>query len=134
MFKIGIKIVKIKKGFSILEVLVSLSILMLTLIALYNSFATSLFVLSSTKNLWKAMSFTQNELLKYERATIPPGVQLIQGEFEAEHHMNGFQWEILVKDTSPLPDILIRQVNYQLLWKEGNHKYSYDADIYINPK
>ena len=54
-----------KKGFTVLEVLVSLSILVLTLMALYQSFSTSIFVLSSTTNLWKAMSHAQNELLKY---------------------------------------------------------------------
>ncbi len=51
-----------KKGFTVLEVLVSLSILVLTLMALYQSFSTSIFVLSSTTNLWKAMSHAQNEL------------------------------------------------------------------------
>lgn len=125
---------KCEKGFSILEILVSLSILMLTLMVLYNSFSTSIFVLSTTTNLWKAMSFAQNELLKYERATIPPSVQLAQGEFETEHPMSGFRWKKIVQDTNPLPDISIRQVNYQLLWEEGKHQYSYDADIYINSK
>ena len=123
-----------EKGFTILEVLVSLSILVITLMALYNSFSTSIFILSRTTNLWKAMSYAQNELLKYERATIPPVIQLVQGEFESQHPMYGFSWGKRVRDTRPLPDILIRQVNYQLSWNEGKNKFSYDADIYINPK
>lgn len=122
-----------KKGFTVLEVLVSLSILVLTLMALYQSFSTSIFVLSSTTNLWKAMSHAQNELLKSERATISTPVSLSQGEFELEHPMNGFNWKKHVSDTTPLPGIRVRQVNYQLSWNEGKNVYTYDADIYVNP-
>ena len=102
--------------------------------ALFKTFSNSIYILSTTKNLWKAISFSQNELLKSERATIPPNEQLIQGEFTINHPMKGFRWEKLIQDTNPLPKIKIRQVNYKLYWKEGKKQYSYDADIYIKPK
>ena len=79
------------------------------------------------------MSHTQNELLKSERATISPPVSLSQGEFEIEHTMNGFNWKKHVRDTTPLPGISVRQVNYQLSWNEGRNVFTYDADIYVNP-
>ena len=123
-----------KKGFTILEVLISLSILVLTLMALYQSFSTSIFILSSTNNLWKAISFAQNELLKSERATASPSVSINQGEFESDTEMSGFRWKKFVRDTNPFPGIEIRQINYQLLWNEGKHVYTYDADIYVKPK
>ena len=123
-----------KKGFTILEVLISLSILLLTLMALYQSFSTSIFILSSTNNLWKAISFAQNELLKSERATASPPVSINQGEFESDSEMSGFRWKKFVRDTNPFPGIEIRQINYQLLWNEGKHVYTYDADIYVKPK
>ena len=123
-----------KKGFTILEVLISLSILLITLMALYQSFSTSIFILSSTKNLWKAISFAQNELLKSERATVSPPVSINQGVFESGSEMSGFRWKKLVRDTNPFPGIEIRQINYQLLWNEGKHVYTYDADIYVKPK
>ena len=123
-----------KKGFTILEVLISLSILVLTLMALYQSFSTSIFILSSTNNLWKAISFAQNELLKSERATSSPPVSINQGEFESDSEMSGFRWKKFVRDTNPFPGIEIRQINYQLLWNEGKHVYTYDADIYVKPK
>ena len=123
-----------KEGFTILEVLISLSILLITLMALFQSFSTSIFILSSTKNLWKAISFAQNELLKSERATVSPSVSINQGEFESESEMSGFRWKKFVRDTKPFPGIEIRQINYQLLWYEGKHVYTYDADIYVNPK
>ena len=123
-----------KKGFTILEVLISLSILVLTLMALYQSFSTSIFILSSTNNLWKAISFAQNELLKSERATASLPVSINQGEFESDSEMSGFRWKKFVRDTNPFPGIEIRQINYQLLWNEGKHVYTYDADIYVKPK
>tara|TARA_Y100000996_G_scaffold370768_1_gene318613 strand:+ start:54 stop:473 length:420 start_codon:yes stop_codon:yes gene_type:complete len=123
-----------KEGFTILEVLISLSILLISLMALFQSFSTSIFILSSTKNLWKAISFAQNELLKSERATVSPSVSINQGEFESESEMSGFRWKKFVRDTKPFPGIEIRQINYQLLWYEGKHVYTYDADIYVKPK
>ena len=123
-----------KEGFTILEVLISLSILLITLMALFQSFSTSIFILSSTKNLWKAISYAQNELLKSERATVSPSVSINQGEFESESEMSGFRWKKFVRDTKPFPGIEIRQINYQLLWYEGKNVYTYDADIYVKPK
>jgi len=123
-----------KEGFTILEVLISLSILLITLMVLFQSFSTSIFILSSTKNLWKAISFAQNELLKSERATFSPSVSINQGEFGSESEMSGFRWKKFVRDTKPFPGIEIRQINYQLLWYEGKHVYTYDADIYVKPK
>ena len=123
-----------KKGFTILEVLISLSILLITLMALFQSFSTSIFILSSTNNLWKAISFTQNELLKSERATVSPPVSINQGDFEYESEMSGFSWKKFVRDTKPFPGIKIRQINYQLIWNEGKHEYTYDAYIYVKPK
>ena len=123
-----------KEGFTILEVLISLSILLISLMALFQSFSTSISIRSSTNNLWKAISFAQNELLKSERATVSPSVSINQGEFESESEMSGFRWKKFVRDTKPFPGIEIRQINYQLLWYEGKHVYTYDADIYVKPK
>ena len=72
--------------------------------------------------------------MKSELATTPTNEQLIQGEFEIEHPMNGFRWEKRIQDTNPLTKIKIRQVNFKLFWNEGEKQYSYDADIYIKPK
>ena len=56
------------------------------------------------------------------------------GEFEYESGMSGFRWKKFVRDTKPFPGIEIRQINYQLLWNEGKHVYTYDAYIYVKPK
>ena len=134
IYQVEKKVAIQKKGFTILEVLISISILLITLMALYQSFSTSIFILSSTNNLWKATSFAQNELLKTERATVSPPVSINQGEFEPESEMSGFRWKKFVRDTIPFPGIQIRQINYQLLWNEGKHVYTYDAYIYVKTK
>ena len=121
-----------ERGFTILEVLVSLSILVLVLMVLYQSYSTSIIVLSSTTNLWKAISHAQNELLKTERATVSPPVSVTHGEFEFDDPMNGFRWEKIVSDTTPIQGIMVRKVNYQLIWNERTHVFTYDADIYVN--
>ena len=134
IYQVEKKVAIQKKGFTILEVLISISILLITLMALYQSFSTSIFILSSTNNLWKATSFAQNELLKTERATVSPPVSINQGEFEPESEMSGFRWKKFVRDTIPFPGIQIRQINYQLLWNEGKHVYTYNAYIYVKSK
>ena len=80
------------------------------------------------------MSHAQNELLKSERATVSPPVSINQGEFDIDDPMSGFRWKKHVLDITPLPRIIVRQINYQLLWSEGKHEYTYDADIYVNPQ
>ena len=74
---------KLPKGFTVLEVLVAMSILVVTLIAIYQSFSTSLFILNSTQNLWRAITGSQNELLRWERSFSAP-VSLAQGEIADE--------------------------------------------------
>jgi prepilin-type N-terminal cleavage/methylation domain-containing protein len=122
-----------RRGFTVLEVLVAMSILIVTLIAIYQSFSTSLFILNSTQNLWKAITHSQNELLRWERRISAP-VSLAQGEFEEEdQRMFGFAWEREIEDTEPLPGIVIRRIYYRLLWQEGNSEYTYDAELYVKP-
>ena len=74
---------KLPRGFTVLEVLVAMSILVVTLIAIYQSFSTSLFILTSTQNLWRAITGSQNELLRWERSLNAP-VSLAQGEIAEE--------------------------------------------------
>ena len=80
------------------------------------------------------MSHAQNELLKSERATVSTPVSVNQGEFDIDDPMSGFRWKKQVRDTTPLPGIMVRQIYYELLWSEGKEEYTYDADIYVNPQ
>ncbi len=123
---------KPSKGFTLLEVLISLSILTVALIAIYQSFSSSVFILSSTKNLWKAMVYSHNELTRWERSVNAP-ISITQGKFEKGHQLAGLTWLREISDASPFPGILIRKVSFQIQWQEAGNDYSYEAEIYIKP-
>ena len=120
-----------KSAFSVLEVLIALSILSITLMAVYQSFASSLFVLQSTKTLWKAMSETQKELLRWERSKNPPPVSVSQGNVEEEMGFFDGRWKLDIEDKLPLPGIKVRRVNYEITWMEGEREYRYSSDLFV---
>ncbi|MBF0352404.1 MAG: prepilin-type N-terminal cleavage/methylation domain-containing protein [SAR324 cluster bacterium] len=120
------------KGFSVLEVLVAISILTTMLIAIYQSFSTSLFILASVDNLWRSMTYTHNELTQWERSLNAP-VAVNQGTFDDKHALAGFRWKREILDVSPLPGVIVRKVGYTLNWDEGKNEYTYNAEIYIKP-
>jgi len=125
---------KRKTGFTVLEVLIALSILVVTLIATYQSFSTSLFVLQSTDNLWKSLVYTQNELLRWERSICVPR-SVDQGEFNEKDLLTGFRWNRDIEDVLPVPGapkLVVRRVRYKLIWNEGKNEFSYDSDLYVN--
>jgi len=122
---------KDKYAFSVLEVLIALSILSITLMAVYQSFASSLFVLQSTKTLWKAMAETQKELLRWERSKNPPPVSVSQGNVEDEVGFFDGRWKLDIEDKLPLPGIKVRRVNYEITWMEGEREYRYSSDLYV---
>ena len=122
---------KTKSAFSVLEVLIALSILSITLMAVYQSFASSIFVLQSTKTLWKAMAETQKELLRWERSKTPPLVSVSQGSVEEDLGFLDGRWKLDIEDNLPLPGIKVRQVNYEITWMEGEREYRYSSDLYV---
>ena len=122
---------KTKSAFSVLEVLIALSILSITLMAVYQSFASSLFVLQSTKTLWKAMAETQKNLLYWEHSKDPPSLQVQQGTYENDASLPGAAWKMEVQDVNPLPGIKIRRVNYEITWMEGEREHRYSSDLYV---
>ncbi len=121
-----------RPGFTLLEVMVAMSILTLALLSLYQSFSSSLFVLTSTQNLWEAMKYSQNELVRWERSVSAP-VSIAQGEFDGDHPLAGSRWTREISDVMPLPGIVVRKVALEIKWREQNSDYSYNAEIYIKP-
>ena len=122
---------KPRSAFTVLEVLIALFILSLTLMAIYQSLSSSLFVLQSTDNLWKAMAETQKQLLYWEHSNQPPSVQISQGTFQEQDILPSAQWKLEVQDILPLPGIPVRQVNYEITWSEGEREFRYSSDLYV---
>ena len=114
-------------GFTVLEVLIALSILTLSLTAIYQTYGTALFSLTTTDTLWRVMSHIQNRLLFHERSKVPPPVSVFQGEFQSDHELAGYQWLQLVEDVEPLPGVITRRVRYRLTWEKSGRERSFPA-------
>ena len=102
--------------------------------AIYQSLSSSLFILHSTDNLWKAMAEVQKELLKWERSKHPPPVSVSQGKFKENNYLFEGKWKLDIQDTFPLPGIKVRRVNYEISWIEDDRHYRYRSDLYVKPQ
>ena len=120
------------RAFTLLETLAALTILTLTLIATYQLFSGSIQALSTSKQLWQAMQYTHNELMRWERAEFVP-VSVSQGKFQPDHELFGSSWKRLIEDESPFPGVIIRKVMLRIEWQEGARQQAYEAQIYVRP-
>lgn len=117
-------------GFTLLEVLVALVVLSVTLMSIYQSFGAAIHINQATKGLWQAMVFAGNELAKIERGPIPQ-VSIQQGEYPPDHPMAGYRWKREVGDKEPFPGVKVRKVTFELTWRLGRAKQSYEAQAYV---
>ncbi len=120
-----------RRGFTLLEVMIALAILAVSLLAVFQSQSSSLFILGETQNLRRANSYIQERLLFWERSKDPPPVSVNQGTFPNDHELAGWRWFLTVEDIDPLPGITVRRVNYRLEWQQGGNTRSFDADLYV---
>lgn len=119
-------------GFTLMEVLVALSILAITLIAFNYAYTTNIFISAKTEGIWKAMQYANNELARLERGPTPE-VAVSQGEFPPDHPMVGYAWTREVKDEEPFPGVIVRRVTLKLTWEVGGADQFYISQIYVSP-
>ena len=117
-------------GFTLMEVLVAFTILSITLVTLYQAFSANLLIHTSTRSLWKAMVYVDNELQRWERMG-PPPLHVDQGEFPEDHAMAGYSWLREVSDEAPLPGVIVRRVRLRLNWQEGERSRRYASEVYV---
>lgn len=120
-----------RRGFTLIEVMVAMTILVVSITALYESYANTLTLLSSNDKLWKSMIFAQNELISWERAESAP-VSVTSTAFTPPHPLAGFKWLRNITDETIL-GATVRMVKYKMNWQDGNILRSYEAAIYIKP-
>jgi len=119
------------RGFTLFEVLVSLAILTISMVAVFQSFGASLNVNLATRDLWRAMRYAENELTGFERGPTPD-VSVAQGEFGPDHEMAGFRWEREVLLDEPLPGIQVKKIVLTLRWQAGPNEKWYKAETYVS--
>jgi prepilin-type N-terminal cleavage/methylation domain-containing protein len=119
-----------QRAFTLLEVLVALAVIAVGLMALHQGFASALFVNSSTRGLWKAILFVNNELQHAERSS-GAGESVGQGEYPPEHELAGYTWRREIKDEEPFPGVRVRKILFEVDWVVGNAPQTYRAEIYV---
>ena len=122
-----------RPGFTLLEVLIALAILSVAMLALHQAFATNIYMTIYTRDLWSAVVFTRNELMRVERGS-PPSIGVSDGVYNEGHKMAGYHWKRAVTDEEPFPGIKVRKVSLELIWEEGIVPRSYKSEVYVLPK
>lgn len=120
------------RGFTLLEILVAMAVLTIALMTIYQSFASTVQINTTTRGLWKAMVYVHGELARIERGP-PPSVAIEQGEFPPDHRMAGYAWRREVANEEPLPGVRVRKVLLEITWEAAGVPQSYRAQIYVQP-
>jgi hypothetical protein len=116
-----------------LEVLVALAVLAIALLAVHEGFTSTLFVNTSTRGLWKAMTYANNELLRWDRVG-QASISLDQGEFPPDDPMTGYSWRREIGDVEPLPGVRVRRIRLELNWVVAGRTQTYVAETYVEAK
>jgi prepilin-type N-terminal cleavage/methylation domain-containing protein len=120
------------RAFALLEVLVAMAVLAIALVTLYEGFISTVRINTTTRGLWKAMVYANNELARIERSP-PLPVSIEQGEFPPTDPMAGYSWRREVADEQPFPGVTVRKVLLELTWQVAGAAQSYRAQIYVQP-
>jgi prepilin-type N-terminal cleavage/methylation domain-containing protein len=123
-----------RRAFTLLEVLIALAVLSVCLLAIYQGYSTTLAITTSTRKLWTAIVYANNELARWERMSPPPEVSLAQGTFPPGDALAGYSWRREITDLEPLPSVRLRRVQLELTWPVGVAQQVYRASLYVQPQ
>jgi len=116
-----------RKGFTLLEVLVSFSILSILLTVIIQSQSETIFFLHKTKKLELVQNEVINKLLAIERGA--ENVQEDSGEFQAGHPLAGDQWHLTIEKKLVLNLVPMEEVKYRITWKIKTQQLSFESTI-----
>lgn len=122
-----------RAGFTLMEVLVAMSVLTVALISIYQAYIDNVQIYRVTKGLWKAIVFANNEMGRIERKT-PPSVSISQGVYRDDHPMKGYTWRREVTDEEALPGVKVRRVFLELKWDADGIPQQYTAETYVQAR
>lgn len=110
----------------------AMAVLSIALVTLYQSFASTVQINTTTRGLWQAMQYVHSELARIERGPTP-SVAIEQGEFPPDDPMAGYAWRREVMDEQPFPGVQVRKVLLEVTWDAAGVPQSYRSQIYVQP-
>ncbi len=114
-------------GFTLIELIVSLTILSIGLIALINSFSHSLSATGFTQRLTKANLLLQEKIAEVQSTSLPLGTE--RGDFGQEYP--GYRWETSILTTA---HSYILEARVSIFWKERNKQKNIEESLLIPSK
>ncbi|MFB0507167.1 MAG: type II secretion system minor pseudopilin GspI [Thermodesulfobacteriota bacterium] len=113
------------RGFTLLEVLISLSIIAIVLIACLRAQNQSIRLYHLSRDLTTATILARQKMGEIELEGFP---ELGEDEGDFEDKFPGFTWK---KAVSMTPFEEARRVDLSIIWKEGNREKTVDVVAYI---
>ncbi len=114
-----------RSGFTLLEVLISFSILATLLTVVIQSQSETIFFLEKTSKLERVQKEVINHLLAIERGATE--VEESNGIFQEEHPLEGDQWFLSTNSKLINNMIPIEEIQYRIIWKIDKKEHSYSA-------
>jgi general secretion pathway protein I len=113
------------RGFTLLEVLISLSIIAIVLITCVRAQNQSIRLYHLSRDMTVATILARQKMGEIELAGFP---ELAEEEGDFEETFPGFTWTQRVSET---PFDEARRVDLSIIWKEGTRDRSFDVIAYI---
>ncbi|MDH4224708.1 MAG: prepilin-type N-terminal cleavage/methylation domain-containing protein [Deltaproteobacteria bacterium] len=129
----GMPPAKGSRGFTLLEVLVAFAVLSIMLMALFQSFSTTILINDNTRDTWMVMTAVQAELLRVEREG-GGSMAADQGVYPPGHPLEGYRWLREVTEEQPFPGVFVRRLSLRVLWNNGGRDFSYESSMYLMPR
>ena len=113
-------------GFTLLEVMLSVTILSISSVLILNSFIKSIRAIELSENYFKAGLLLEEKIYEVHNTdTIEEGVKEgIFSDFGAR-----FSWYL---DVATVEEGYLDELNLQVLWNKGNRKYDISLLTYLN--
>lgn len=136
-----------RKGFLLIELLVTVAILSFGLVFILAGFNSSLNALGASQNIIRASQILEERMLEFQmQAAEEEGI--IAGASEGER--DGFRWMILVvpmeetaipvdeslwdEDIAPVLETVLSRVEFSLYWSEGIKERELSVVTYLRSK
>ncbi|MBU2512981.1 type II secretion system GspH family protein [bacterium] len=111
-----------ERGFTLLEVLISFSLLATLLAVVVQSQGESAFFLEKTKKLSLVHKEVINELLRIERTYSVETFNAENGVFPSGHPLAGDQWEREIVEENFMGMVPVKKITYRISWNVGGGK------------